>query len=132
MIQRVNETEWTQLLQFLRTQLQEQGLGTIDADVFAAVRTPDGAGARDTVLSYLEALEYNLRLQSSSSVDQVVDRLGNVAGQARGGRITDVVVTLEGPRRIVAGRQEVSLRELPNLDDRITAVNYLRLRLMES
>lgn len=129
----MEEDDWIDLLTFMRGQMRENGLDSLDEETRRSmIIDPDLAseGARALVLSYLDSLERQLELRSAGNAGRILEQLNEFAETDEGEPIGDILFELPLESRVRQGGSEVSLVDDRLLDD--SDIPLVELRSLRS
>lgn len=126
----MDEEDYARLLQHTQRRMRDLGLADL-MDRLVETMPAESTQPSEQLLQMLEGLETELRLQDGAMARMVVDRIGEVARTAEGGRIDGLWVELAPAHRDLYGVDGVDLTRGHDLTPMVEMLRRLRGELNE-
>jgi hypothetical protein len=128
---RVNDSEFSELLQYLRGRLRNAGLASLDERLLSREAMQAEAPA-ERLLGYLDMLEGEFQLQSDRTQAELIERLRRVVATDTGHPVQGVEVWFSDADRQIYGVDRLDLWATPEMSAIVEELRGLRSELSES
>ncbi len=130
----MHEADYAELLNHIRTSMNERGLAELDREIVDAVAEGEGKRTSESTLAYVEHLRTVIRLRSGVAATEVLNWLNDLSdGIEHPQRVSRLSVALAGADADLYARTEVDLTipriefsSMPELSELDTLIQELQ------